>query len=94
MIKKNNPFTCLNCGNEVQPAKEGKCRNHCNFCLFSQHIDIEPGDRKHSCKGLMKPIRAELRKKGKYILHECNKCGIKKWNKIQKDDKMDNLREG
>lgn len=88
MIKRNEGFICLNCKKEVKPAKGGKCRNHCNFCLYSQHIDIEPGDRKHSCKGLMKPKGTEKRKKGVYIQHQCEKCGITKWNKILEDDKI------
>lgn len=88
MIKRNEPFTCKHCGQTVYPAKEGKCRNHCNFCLYSQHVDIEPGDRKHKCKGLMKPVRIKKRKKGFYIQHECLKCGIKKWNKILEDDRI------
>lgn len=88
MIKRNDPFTCKNCGKKIEPAKSGKCRNHCNYCLFSRHVDITPGDRKHSCKGLMEPIGTETRKDGKYIQHECVKCGIKKWNKILEDDRI------
>ena len=90
MIKLNESFVCLQCGKKVRPAKNGKCRNHCNYCLFSRHIDIIPGDRKHTCKGRMKPISLEKRKKGLYIQHECLKCGIKKWNKILEDDKITN----
>ena len=88
MIKRNEPFTCLNCGRKVKPAKGGKCRNHCNFCLYSRHIDIEPGDRKHSCGGLMRPKRLEKRKKGLYVQHECLKCRVQRWNKILEDDRI------
>ncbi len=88
MIKRNEPFLCKNCGKRVKPAADGKCRNHCNYCLYSQHVDIEPGDRKHTCKGLMRPIKIEKRKKGLFILHKCKKCGIEKWNKILEDDKI------
>jgi hypothetical protein len=91
MIKRNESFICLHCGKKVSSAKMGKCRNHCNNCLYSLHIDIEPGDRKHFCKGLMKPIILEKRKKEWYILHECEKCGIKKWNKTTEDDKIKGL---
>lgn len=72
------------------PAENGKCRNHCNFCLYSQHVDIEPGDRKHTCMGLMRPLKIQKRKKGPYIQHECLRCGIKKWNKILEDDTISN----
>jgi len=78
----------MNCGKYVNPAQNGKCRNHCIYCLWSRHVDITPGDRKHSCKGLMKPIKIQKRKKGLYIQHECIKCGMKKWNKILEDDKI------
>jgi hypothetical protein len=88
MIKRNQGFICLHCGKKVPPAKKGKCRNHCNFCLYSQHIDIEPGDRKHTCLGLMKPQRFEMREKELFVQHECLKCGIKKWNKILEDDRI------
>ncbi len=91
MIKRNEPFVCKNCGKLVKSAKGGKCRNHCNYCLYSRHVDIQPGDRKHPCKGLMRPIRIEKRKSQLYILHKCTKCGIEKWNKILEDDKIENL---
>lgn len=89
MIKKNESFICMNCLRRVAPATKGNCRNHCNFCLFSCHVDIEPGDRKHNCKGMMKPVKIERKKSIYYVLHKCIKCGVKKWNKIQEDDKID-----
>lgn len=89
MIKKNEGFTCENCGNLVPPAGKGKCRNHCNKCLYSKHVDIEPGDRRHHCRGLMEPEKLEKRKDVWYILHRCYKCGVKRWNKILEDDTID-----
>lgn len=88
MQKRNNPFVCENCSQKVPPAGSGKCRNHCPNCLYSKHVDISPGDRKHSCKGLMKPVRLEKRKDSLYIQHRCLKCGMLKWNKVLKDDKI------
>jgi len=88
MIKRNDPFICKNCKKSVKSARFGKIRNHCSFCLYSLHIDINPGDRKHPCKGLMKPVKIELRGKQKYVLHRCLKCGIEKWNKLLEDDKI------
>ena len=88
MKKRNESFKCENCEKIVPPAKDGKCRNHCIYCLYSKHVDISPGDRKHFCKGLMKPIRTEMRKGVLYVQHECLKCGVKKWNKILKDDRI------
>lgn len=86
--KVDEPFICQNCGKQVFPSIEGSCRNHCPNCLYSNHLDINPGDRKSMCKGLMKPIDIEL-KHGKYrILHKCLKCGFQRWNKSAQDDKI------
>ena len=63
--------------------------NHCSHCLWSKHIDINPGDRLEKCKGLMEPIGIEI-KNGEYIIiHRCSKCGIKKRNKTSKNDNFD-----
>lgn len=88
MKKRNEAFVCENCSKNVTKALKGNCRNHCNYCLFSKHIDISPGDRKHFCKGLMKPLKIEVRKGNTYVLHKCLKCGIEKWNKILEDDRI------
>ena len=65
-------FVCENCGQKV--VGNGYT-NHCPCCLFSKHVDINPGDRKNTCFGLMEPIFIEM-KKGKYIIiHRCLKCG-------------------
>lgn len=65
-------FVCENCGQQVV----GKgFTNHCPFCLWSKHVDINPGDRAEGCGGLMEPRGIEL-KRGRYILiHQCLKCG-------------------
>ena len=81
-------FTCENCGHFV---RGDGYTNHCPFCLWSKHVDINPGDREATCRGLMEPIGVEL-KEGKYILlNRCVKCGLKKRNKISKDDNFDTI---
>lgn len=56
--------------------------NHCPKCLYSKHVDIFPGDRSETCKGLMKPIgREEHPKKGSVIHHLCERCRIRRRNK-------------
>ena len=30
--------------------------NHCPQCLWSKHVDINPGDREELCNGMMKPV--------------------------------------
>ena len=75
--KIDEAFFCENCGVRVPLSIDGSCRNHCNQCLFSRHLDINPGDRLADCGGLMEPIDVE-KKHGKYrILHKCMKCGNK-----------------
>ncbi len=61
--------------------------DHCPKCLWSRHVDINPGDRRSSCKGMMEPVG--IRKKGeKYvILYRCLICGIKyRVKKAEEDD--------
>ena len=54
-IEIDEPFVCEHCGNEVKPLGYS-CRNHCPKCLYSKHVDKEPGDRAEGCKGMLKPI--------------------------------------
>lgn len=85
MFKKvKEDFICEKCGAEV---KGNGFTNHCPKCLWGKHVDINPGDRAESCKGLMEPIKAEA-EKGKYILtHRCTVCFKEKRNRVSdKDD--------
>ena len=46
----NESFICKVCGRLVVPNGAGSDhRNHCPYCLSSQHLDIEPGDREADC---------------------------------------------
>ena len=84
-------FICDNCGRTV--SKLGySCRNHCPKCLYSKHVDKNPGDREEECKGLLEPIGVELdSKKGYVIIFRCQKCGAIRRNKAAKDDNIDLL---
>lgn len=65
-------FVCENCGFEVLG---NGYTDHCPKCLYSKHVDINPGDRMNECRGLMKPVDFEI-KHGKYVvIYECLKCG-------------------
>ena len=87
--KIDEAFVCEHCGNQVEPLGY-TCRNHCNHCLYSKHVDINPGDREETCHGLLKPIRVELdSKKGYVIIYQCEKCGAIRKNKAAADDNMD-----
>ena len=73
--KLDDGFTCVHCGREVQPLGYSS-RNHCPFCLWSRHVDINPGDRANPCGGDLEPISAEpYPKKGYIIISKCTKCG-------------------
>ncbi len=90
-ITINEGFTCKKCGKEVPPNTDGSCRNHCPICLWSLHVDKEvPGDRESECGALMQPIGMEINKrKGLRILHMCQQCGHKSWNRTASDDNYD-----
>jgi RNHCP domain len=63
--------------------------NHCPKCLWSQHVDINPGDRSATCLGMMKPIGIENQKGEWVIIHECQICKYKKRNKVSSRDDID-----
>jgi hypothetical protein len=66
-------FTCAQCGTEV--TGDGYT-NHCPSCLWSKHVDINPGDRAATCGGMMEPIAID-RKNGEWVIqHRCRKCGF------------------
>ena len=43
-------FICENCNKEVQKLNY-TARDHCPYCLYSKHVDINPGDRMNTCCG-------------------------------------------
>ena len=62
-------------------------RNHCPYCLWSRHVDIEPGDRASDCLASMEPIAIAVRKGGEWVLvHRCNGCGELSTNRTAGDD--------
>ncbi len=83
-------FTCSNCGKQVSEKAPGTHnRNHCPYCLFSVHVDVTPGDRKESCKGLMEAIGKKFKPDGEEVLvHKCQKCGFERWNRVAGDDSI------
>ena len=82
-------FICENCHKEVKPLGYSS-RDHCPYCLYSKHVDINPGDREESCHGLLEPIGIEIsNKKGYVIISKCKKCGKIRKNKAAEDDNMD-----
>lgn len=80
-------FICENCGFEVKKLNY-TARDHCPVCLYSKHIDINPGDRANKCHGLLKPIAIEKFKDTYKIVYKCQKCNESHKNIIAKDDNM------
>lgn len=88
--RKIENFVCDNCGFFV--AGTGYT-NHCPRCLFSRHVDINPGDRANLCKGPMSPVQIENKRDKYIIVHRCEKCGIFKRNKTSKEDNFEKIIE-
>lgn len=93
-------FKCQNCHNHVvqMPYYSGVSnRNHCPYCLWSKHVDLNhPGDRLSACKALMQPIGLALKKTNKkyggegagelMLIHQCVSCSKVSINRIAGDD--------
>ena len=84
--RREEDFVCENCGAKV--IGNGYT-NHCPKCLYSKHVDVNPGDRSADCGGLMEPVDIEI-KDGNYVLiHKCKKCGFVRKNKVGDQDDFD-----
>ena len=79
-------FTCEHCGQEV---KGDGYTNHCPACLWSKHVDVNPGDRANECQGMMEPIGIRKKDGQTDILHRCQKCKIEKYNRVTDQDNFD-----
>lgn len=88
MIDEN--FKCENCNKEVLKL-EYTARDHCPYCLYSKHVDINPGDRACACKGLLVPIDIEKYKKTYKIIYRCEKCGYEHKNIVASDDDIEQI---
>ncbi len=91
MSQKSRPdsdFTCVHCRSPVNVATFGtRHRNHCPRCLWSRHLDDEPGDRRCPCREPMEPIAVEVRRDGEWaIVHRCTGCGLLRTNRVAGDD--------
>jgi len=87
-IKKSEQFICAHCGAKVDNRGY---QNHCPRCLWSKHVDVEPGDRLSECGGLMPPVDLYY-KSGKWlIVHECQLCRYRNTNKIIPEDDFEEV---
>jgi len=65
--------------------------NHCPKCLWSKHVDVNPGDREEVCAGLMKPITVLKKGSDHVVNQQCQKCGFERKNKILPEDDFEVL---
>lgn len=85
--KKVEDFTCEHCGAEV---KGTGYTNHCPKCLWSKHVDVNPGDRASLCGGMMPPVSVEQRKGGEFsLVLRCEKCRHERRNILTLNDNME-----
>jgi len=91
-IKNKENFICEHCGKQI--IGNGYT-NHCSWCLWSKHVDIDPGDRASNCRGMMKPVGVDVvggRFGGSFsVIHQCVKCGYKRKNIMSDKDNTDIL---
>ena len=81
--RKIENFICEHCGHNVSGTGY---TNHCPKCLWSKHVDKNPGDRAGECLGMMKPV-GSVTVGGKIsVIQRCEKCGFQKKNKMEKGD--------
>jgi hypothetical protein len=86
--RKKEDFVCEKCGFKVEGSGY---TNHCPKCLWSKHVDVNPGDRAAKCGGMMEPVEIEM-KEGEYVItHRCVKCGYQKKNKAAADDNFEEI---
>ena len=85
---RDEDFICEKCGKEVKKLNY-TARDHCPYCLYSKHIDINPGDRLNDCLGLLEPIGIEKFKDTYKIIYKCSKCNQMHKNIVANDDNMD-----
>lgn len=83
-------FICENCGRKIEKLNYS-ARDHCNYCLYSKHVDIMPGDRLNTCLGLLKPIGIEKYKNTYKIIYKCEKCHQEHKNIMADDDNFNEL---
>ena len=86
--RKKENFVCEHCGAQVIGTGY---TNHCPRCLWSKHVDVNPGDRANICGGMMRPIGVEIKRGGYIILHKCEKCGQTKKNKSTPLDDFEDI---
>lgn len=79
-------FICEHCGSGV--IGNGYT-DHCPVCLWSKHVDVDPGDRAATCGGMMEPIGLEGSSPRYDIAYRCTRCGLERRNAAVEADSHD-----
>lgn len=81
---RSETLTCIHCGYPFPRVAMGtRHHNHCPHCLWSQHLDVLPGDRRCPCHGAMQPIAVWIRNDGELALvHRCVRCSTLGSNRV------------
>lgn len=88
--KNNENFICIHCSKEVEKHPTSS-RDHCNYCLYSLHVDIFPGDRANTCRGVLRPIDIKTSNGKTQIVYQCAKCGEIENNIVASDDNEEEI---
>lgn len=79
-------FTCLQCGQKVSG---NGYTNHCPSCLWSKHVDNNPGDRAADCGGAMEPVEGIFGGQEYAVIQRCQKCGFERKNKLTSEKEIE-----
>lgn len=86
--RRTENFVCEHCGAEVIGTGY---TNHCPKCLWSKHVDVDPGDRAATCRGMMEPIGVEIKGGEQIIRQRCLGCCITRNIKSASNDDQDSI---
>ncbi len=81
--KHPEDFVCEHCRRRVDGTGY---TNHCPSCLWSKHVDVNPGDRAEACGGMMEPIGLRLQGNERSLVHRCSICGYIRMNRTAPED--------
>lgn len=81
--KRKEDFVCEHCNAVV--IGDGYT-NHCPKCLWSKHVDVDPGDRRAECGGMMEPVDVENFHGDFRIEFVCQTCGFKRPTRVSAGD--------
>jgi Zn finger protein HypA/HybF involved in hydrogenase expression len=86
--RKKEDFSCKKCGFFV---RGDGFTDHCPRCLWSRHVDINPGDRNENCRGMMEPTGAKKEGEEYIIYYRCVECGFVQRVKKGKNDNFEEI---